>query len=241
MAYSYYPHSSSSQGLRTLILAGGQSSRMGQDKALLSLNGVPLLRHLVNQVWPISTQVHILTSWPERYRAIASECQFILEKTPGSNPPQGPLVACAQGLTHLWHHAQPVENSPGAGSTSDWVLLLACDLPYLTTAVLQDWLAQLPQSNDRKLNEIFPIAALPQSNQGWEPLCGFYHRSCLPSLRACVDSGGRSFQRWLQGEVVQVLTVGDALRAVSDHRSVLFNCNTPADWEMLQTRADSLM
>ncbi|NEQ24815.1 MAG: NTP transferase domain-containing protein, partial [Microcoleus sp. SIO2G3] len=102
---------------------------------------------------------------------------------------------------------------------TDWVLLLACDLPLLQVQVLQDWATELEKTAPEA------IALLPRQSQRWEPLCGFYRCQCLPLLTQFINEGGRSFQRWLAQHPVQELPVSDT--------QVLFNCNTPGDLERL--------
>ncbi len=98
---------------------------------------------------------------------------------------------------------------------TDWVLLLACDLPKLRIEVLQNWIDRLDSV------EPDTIACLVHHDQRWEPLCGFYHRRCLPSLLHFIHQGGRSFQKWLQLHPVAVLPWTES--------DMLFNCNTPED------------
>ncbi len=119
--------------------------------------------------------------------------------------PHGPLVGFAQGLAHV---------------QTDWVLLLACDLPRLRLEVLQEWAAGLNQVEEKA------IALLTHHEEGWDPLCGFYRRSCLPALTQYINQGGRSFQQWLTQHSVQVLPLPEA--------QMLFNCNTPAEYAALK-------
>jgi molybdenum cofactor guanylyltransferase len=186
--------------LTTIVLAGGQSRRMGQDKALLERDRVPLLQRLVWLVQPLSRQVLVVTAWPERYGFVAEDCVMVRDRRL-----EGPLVGFLEGLEF--------------GVATEWVLLLACDLPNLTAAAVQDWAAELAALPPET------IAYLPQGEKGWEPLCGFYRSACRASLAAFVQSGGRSFQRWLAGQSVAVLVVGD--------RAILQNCNTPEDWAVV--------
>jgi molybdopterin-guanine dinucleotide biosynthesis protein A len=116
--------------------------------------------------------------------------------------PHGPLVGFAQGLAQV---------------ETDWVLLLACDLPQLQVKVLQHWAAGLEKTAEDA------IALLPRHPKGWEPLCGFYRRQCLPMLTKFISDGGRSFQHWLTQHPVEELPVSDT--------QIFFNCNTPADLE----------
>jgi molybdenum cofactor guanylyltransferase len=204
--------------LSILILAGGRSQRMGTDKAAIRVpatargttaHSVPMLRKIYDvaaeccalQTAALDTSpnwVYVVTPWAERYRSILPiECQFI----PEPQPDCGPLMGFRQGLVVV---------------RSQWVLLLACDLPNLSAPVVREWIERLvavPAGS---------MAYLPSHPaKGWEPLCGFYRRTCLESLQAYTAAGGRSFQGWLAQQPVTELHIAD--------RTCLINCNTPAD------------
>ncbi len=186
--------------LTAIVLAGGQSSRMGEDKALIPIQGIPMLQRVCSIAKACADTVYVVTPWPERYQnLLLPGCQFIQE-LPLSPLSHGPLVGFAQGLAQV---------------QTDWVLLLACDLPKLKVEVLQEWIARLDGVGDDA------IAALAHHAKGWEPLCGFYRRCCLPELLDFINQGGRSFQQWLKQHPVQVLPVLEP--------EMLFNCNTPED------------
>lgn len=203
--------------LSAIVLAGGQSSRMGQDKALILINEVPLLRRTCEIALQCADPVWVVTSRSENYRAIApSACQFILEHPiKEGERPSGPLAGFAQGLVHCM---------------TPWVLLLACDLPYLHANGLQRWQQQLP-------GEEGAIALLPRAEKGWEPLCGFYHRRCLKSLNTYLQNGGRSFQTWLNEMPVQPITFSALPEVAQQEAQMLFNCNTPEDLNRVQTQS----
>jgi molybdenum cofactor guanylyltransferase len=199
--------------LSAIVLAGGLSSRMGQDKALIEVDQVPLLCKICQIALQCADSVYVVTPWVERYRAVVDrQVQFISE-VPLSNKPDeanGSLVGFVQGLANV---------------QTEWVLLLACDLPGLREEVLQDWVARLPTVEGA-------IALLPKNPEGyWEPLCGFYRQDCLPSLEAYVANGERSFQGWIaqqSAQAVQELAVSD--------RQMLLNCNTPEDLQNFRTK-----
>ncbi|MEA5621410.1 molybdenum cofactor guanylyltransferase [Nostoc sp. UHCC 0251] len=188
--------------LTAIVLAGGKSSRMGQDKALIPIQGVPLLQRVYSIAQSCADVVYIVTPWPERYQdLLLPDCQFIREvPLSGESLAHGPLVGFAQGLAEV---------------KTEWVLLLACDLPRLRVEILQDWVTRLDRVGHDK------IAALAHNPKGWEPLCGFYRRSCLPQLLEFINQGGRSFQQWLRQYPVEVLPLAEP--------EMLFNCNTPED------------
>jgi molybdenum cofactor guanylyltransferase len=202
------------EDLAAIILAGGQSTRMGQDKALIPIQGIPLLRRTCNIALQLTPSVSVVTSRPEVYRPLLPpDCQMIPERlTADQALPQGPLFGFAQGLVAV---------------EAEWVLLLACDLPYLQADLLQRWRLQLATVDPA-------IAALlPHSQLGWDPLCGFYRKTCLPRLTEFIQSGGRSFQQWLAQEMVQAITFSPVPAICIQEQQTLFNCNTPDDLQKI--------
>ncbi|MEG4015070.1 MULTISPECIES: molybdenum cofactor guanylyltransferase [unclassified Microcoleus] len=195
--------------IAVIVLAGGQSSRMGTDKALLEIEGKSLLQRALEVAASVTPQVYVLTAWPDRYRSTLTEqSQFLLEYNPGS----GPLVALTQGLTEI---------------PADWILLLACDLPLLEPQIIQNWASQLtaiPQST---------LAIVPYQNSRWEPLCGFYRQQSLASLQSFIEKGGRSFQKWLNQIQAIPLPVGER------EAIMLSNCNTLEEFEQLKDKIGS--
>jgi molybdenum cofactor guanylyltransferase len=208
---------------------------MGRDKAAIEIDGIPMIRRIYDVVSgcqdPLATQhlpsensivdrIHIVTPWAERYRSILpGDCHFIREW----QPDRGPLLGFVAGLAEI---------------KSTWVLLLACDLPNLSTPLVQTWIdglhsippesvAYLPKHVDKGIDGLHSIppesvAYLPKHvDKGWEPLCGFYRQICLDSLREYIDGGGQSFQGWLAMNRVTELPIDDPI--------CLANCNTPAD------------
>ncbi|MBV8883306.1 MAG: molybdenum cofactor guanylyltransferase [Chroococcidiopsidaceae cyanobacterium CP_BM_RX_35] len=206
-----------SASLSAIVLAGGRSSRMGQDKALLPIQGVPMLQLVCEVAQNCTSSVYVVTPWPERYQhLLPATCQLLQEvPLPGESTgevlsssskatlplPHGPLIGFAQGLAQV---------------QTDWVLLLACDLPRLRVEILQRWADGLPSVSQDA------FALLPRHAKGWEPLCGFYRCSCLPTLTDFIQQGGRSFQQWLIQHSVQLLPL-------PEDDPMLFNCNTSAD------------
>jgi len=191
--------------IAVIVLAGGQSSRMGRDKALLEIEGKSLLQRALEVAAVVTPQVYVLTAWPDRYRSTLTEqSQFLLEYNSGS----GPLVALTQALTEI---------------PADWILLLACDLPLLDAQIVQNWASQLtafPPSS---------LAVVPYQNSRWEPLCGFYRQQSLPTLQIFIDQGGRSFQAWLNQIQAIPIPVGET------EALMLSNCNTLEEFDQLKS------
>ncbi|MGG6239035.1 molybdenum cofactor guanylyltransferase [Nodosilinea sp. AN01ver1] len=199
--------------LAAVILAGGRSSRMGHDKALISLGAETLIERTCRVAIACANAVYVVTPWGDRYRPLVpASVQFIVEPPDLGETCQGPLVALVQALT--WFRDRPED-------TPEWVLVLACDMPNLTVVALGTWRTEL---------DTIPLpylAYLPQRQHRWEPLCGFYRTAALGSLQQyAIASSTRSLQGWLNQNLVQPIpAVDDALLA---------NLNTPTELQQWQ-------
>lgn len=100
------------------VLAGGQSSRMGTDKALVLLHGEPLIAHALRTLRAISPAPQIAGGTP----ALARFAPLV----PDDTPFQGPLGGIVAALRH---------------SLSDWNLFLPIDTPFFPPEALRRLLA----------------------------------------------------------------------------------------------------
>lgn len=192
--------------ITAIVLAGGESSRMGQDKALLTMDNTTLLSRICAIGSEVSSIVYVVTPWIKRYQSILPpNCQLITEELILDGKSNTPIIGFAQALQLV---------------KTEWVLLLPCDLPYLSSSQVKQW--------SQGLTTVLPseIAFLPRSPKGWEAVCGFYRRSCLSAVKSYIKGGGMSFQGWLAQHSVRELIVKDP--------TCLFNCNTPEDWQLIE-------
>lgn len=233
--------------LAAVILAGGRSSRMGRDKALVSVGEETLIQRTCRVALACADAVYIVTPWPDRYRpAVPDPVRFIAEApSPGqAGRFQGPLMALTTALGIL--QAQPDPPS--------WVLVLACDMPNLSAAVLATWRDELANLEPQCL------AYLPRQQQRWEPLCGFYRLAALDSLAQYADTGGRwsttgprgpSLQGWLNQQAIPEQILGSRRFPFLEGRrlyasriapipdidtAMLTNVNTPSDLAEWQSK-----
>jgi molybdopterin-guanine dinucleotide biosynthesis protein A len=157
------------------ILAGGESSRMGRDKALLELGGVPLIVRTARLVESIAGPPTVIGE-AEEYRALG------LRAIGDDWPEAGPLGAIATALRV---------------SAAPWSLVVACDLPYLTRAWLDFIVARALASQ--------AAAVLPMNTRGAEPLCAMYHKCCEQAIRGALESGTRKVTDGLKSLLVEMI------------------------------------
>ena len=131
------------------VLAGGRSSRMGRDKALLPWQGSTLLEAAAAKVRQAAGNVTILGP-PQLYGRLGFP--VLADRVPDCGPLGGLDAALAT-------------------TEADWNLLVACDMPALTADLLTRLLAAASRCG--------ADALVPQITQEddirWEPLCAVYH------------------------------------------------------------------
>jgi len=178
---------------------------MGRDKALLELNGVPLVVHTARLVETVASTPTIVGA-PERLGGLG------FTVIPDDWPGAGPLGGIATALR---------------ASDASWNLVVACDLPYLTKAWLENIVARALAST--------ADAVLPMNERGAEPLCAMYQKKCGPAIRAALERGTRKVTDGLAG--LRVEFIEPAEWKVFDSDGLLFkNMNSPADYEDAKAR-----
>jgi len=141
------------------VLAGGKSSRMGRDKALIELAGKPLVRHAVKKLRRVCMDVRVLSANPE----LAAYASIVPDLHPGC----GPLAGMEAALTH---------------SIFDWNLFLPVDMPFLPSAFLHNWiqLTLLEEKRGARL-AMFTVNGVPQ------PALAMVHRDVTPFVVRAVE------------------------------------------------------
>jgi molybdopterin-guanine dinucleotide biosynthesis protein A len=182
------------------ILTGGSSVRMGRDKALLEIGGVPLAVRAAQMMAPLVGRVTLIGP-PERYGALG------LHVAPDDEPGQGPLGGIATALRV---------------TECDWNLVVGCDMPYL----IAEWLKFLIGEALTAPAD----AVIPQSAHGRdEPLCAMYHRRCGPAMRVELGLGIRKVTTGLAALLVAKLPY-ERWKQFDSRGRLFKNMNTPEDY-----------
>lgn len=109
-----------------VILAGGRSSRMGQNKALMTLGGQRLIDRVVAVMRQVFPEVLLVTNTPAVYADLG------LPMVPDMWPDAGSLGGICSALSH---------------ATTPACAVVACDMPFLQAPLWQYLIAQLPEAD----------------------------------------------------------------------------------------------
>jgi molybdopterin-guanine dinucleotide biosynthesis protein A len=164
------------------VLAGGRSSRMGQNKALLSSGAHLLIEEVAAKLVTVAGNV-ALVGPPDRFSHLPLDC--LPDLRPGCGPLGGIEAALASGR-------------------GEYNLIVACDMPGIRTG----WLEALLQSS--KDTGALCVAIRDGIGQ-IHPLCAVYRSTCLPFVRSALDSGHLKLLEMLEELKAITIDIGEKL------------------------------
>jgi len=188
------------------VLAGGYSSRFGEDKGMVTLAGKPLIGHVVDAIRNIVDETIVVTSSAERaakYETIVPDFVKFVEDIRGSN---GPLIGALTGF--------------GVAS-SKYALVLPFDTPFVS----QEIVALL---FELCINRSAVIPRWP--NGQIEPLHAVYQVQFAMTAAEAAVAEGRLDMRGMIERMRGVRFVSTiAIQEFDPELQVFFNINTPLD------------
>jgi molybdopterin-guanine dinucleotide biosynthesis protein A len=198
------------QMLTVCIQAGGHSSRMGEDKALKTFLGHPLIQRVVERLAPIADEVIVTTNRPENYRFL--DLRLVSDLKPGRGALGGLYTAIASA-------SRPM------------VAVAACDMPFASAALLR--------AASRILVEEEVDVVIPRSDEGYEPLHAIYRReTCLPAIESSIDADQWKVISWFPKVKVRVLTLYE-IKLYDPSGLAFWNVNTPEEFSKAETLAQA--
>lgn len=202
--YLYY-----NLGMESVVIqAGGESRRMGQDKALLDFLGKPLIERVIQRVRRLGDELLITTNKPEDYR------EFNLPLYRDVLPGNGALG----GLYTALHAARYAI-----------VIVVACDMPFANVDILKAGVRTMI-SGDADV-------VIPKTINGFEPFHAVYRReTCLPAVRAAIDRGEKRLISWFSEVQVSPIDETD-ITALDPQRIAFMNLNTREELDIAETIA----
>ncbi len=186
-----------------VILAGGQSKRLGRDKIKEIIGDKTLLERVISTLSVFNGEVTLVLAEnsPSPDVSMYPQVKIVRDLYPG----KGMIGGIVTGLSLSRH---------------DYNLVVAADMPFLNPRLLR-FLVDITDGNDL-------VAYRKESN--FEPLHAVYSRNCLPILAEVMQKNLRIIEL-AQRVKVRYLTDEELTRFDPDNRS-FFNINTAADLDI---------
>ena len=123
--------------LEMIILSAGQSSRMGSDKALLDIDGIPAIVYIINKIISFSDRVHIILG--DNFETVKSE---VLAHYGNSQK-----INFVHNELHRKGMFSSVRKGFGAVSGNDAVMLQLIDQPFISLSVYEELVSKYNPEN----------------------------------------------------------------------------------------------
>jgi molybdopterin-guanine dinucleotide biosynthesis protein A len=158
--------------LTGLVLAGGRGHRMGGvDKGFVLLDGRPLIAYALDVARAMATDVLVSANRNiEDYAALG--CRVVVDEDPDF---KGPLSGILAGMK---------------SARTPWMMVLPCDMPYLSTEMLKKLLPA-----DQKDESISLV--IGHDGQRLQPLLMLVRTNLTSSLESYLGEGERRVEGWV--------------------------------------------
>jgi len=169
-----------------VILAGGQSSRFGSNKALALLHGKPLIQHVTDTVASIFNDCLLVTNTPRQYDFL--NIPMIRDRYQD----MGPLAGIQSALRH---------------TGKSWIFVVSCDMPLVTSDLIAFLCSCIHGDYE---------AVIPWLETGAEPLCGLYNKTGLAKIEQYLKGGKAQVQGILENLAVRKVKEEELLQVTDD-------------------------
>ena len=190
-----------------VILAGGESRRMGQSKALVEFNGRPLICRLVERLRPAADEMVITTNE-------ADKLQFLHEMFPDLDLALAPDSYDRRGALPGLYTALNAASCP-------FVAVVACDMVFASP--------RLVVAEAIEMAETGADVVVPVNKHGFEPFHATYRKdTCLPAVLRAIEAGKSRVQCVFDDEDVAVVEFAqDRVLRAEPRGGCFINTNTP--------------
>ncbi|MFB7637435.1 molybdenum cofactor guanylyltransferase [Peribacillus butanolivorans] len=187
-----------------LLLAGGKSSRMGVNKALLKIGEDVNISRVASELKKVSENILVITNTSEDYRFLH------LPLIPDLHQDRGPLGGLHAGMSY---------------SKTELQFLTACDMPFVSAEAINEIISYYEPNLD---------AIIPEINGRLQPLFAVYHKRCLPVLTDCLVKQELKMRIFLEKISVKIIKETDFElyhKNPKRFQRLFFNMNTREDYQ----------
>ncbi|HSJ56071.1 MAG TPA: molybdenum cofactor guanylyltransferase [Anaerolineae bacterium] len=190
--------------ISAVVLAGGQSQRLGRDKAFLPVGGQPLVAYVVETLSALSDDVIVVANNLEVYEDLGLRARLTRDEERG----KGSLMGIYSGLKLARH---------------EYALAVACDMPFLNVDLLRYMVGLVPGYD----------VVVPRDGDLVEPLHAIYGKACLDPMAIQLQAAKRRIIAFFDAVRVRYVEAAEIAQFDPDRLSFV-NINTPADWDHFQ-------
>lgn len=191
-----------------VIQAGGQSTRMGEDKALKTFLGRPLIQHVIERLAPLADEILVTTNRPENYAFLGH--RLVPDLVPGRGSLGGLYTAVAS-------------------ATSPIVAVVACDMPFASARLLET-ATRIMVKEEADVVIAREMSEDAKGSRGYEPFHAVYRReTCAPAIQSAIEADKWKVIAWFPAVKVRELTPAEVSAADPNGRA-FWNVNTPEEF-----------
>lgn len=183
-----------------IILAGGESSRLGFPKPLLELNGRPLVEIIVSRLALLFEEITAVTDCEDLFADLPVKLTGDL------------LTGCEKSPLRGIHAGLSVSRLP-------YQFVVACDMPFINLELVRYMAAFAPDYD----------AVVPRIGDHFQPLHAFYSRSSIGSIRRFIEGGRCKVIDYYDTIRMRPVSYPEVARFDPGQRS-FFNINTWDDY-----------
>lgn len=195
--------------LSVVVQAGGESTRMGENKALKPFLGRPLIQRVIERLAPVADELLVTTNQPDAFSFLD------LPLFPDLKPGRGPLGGLYTALVSARYLT---------------VAVVACDMPFVSAPLLVAAAGLLVQE------DVDVVVA--ETTEGFEPLQAVYRREvCLRAVESAIRDDKWRMISWFPQVKIRRLT-SDELARYDPDGLAFWNVNTPEEFAEAERRAN---
>ncbi|SNZ06723.1 molybdenum cofactor guanylyltransferase [Persephonella hydrogeniphila] len=195
--------------ISAILLAGGQSKRMGKDKAFLRLGKKAFIRIIAEKLSTYCNQIVVSGNkegelYLSHLKEIDAEISFIKDKNPYAGPLNG-IISCREYIKH------------------ELVFIATCDTPFLNQELIPFFY--------RKINSY--DAVIPVVSGKLQFLNTLYTQKSIEIGESIYEKNVRSLYKWVENLNIKKIEERE-IKKIDKDALTYWSINTPEDYERIK-------
>lgn len=190
-----------------VVLAGGSSTRMGRNKALLKLGDKRMVQMIVETLQDLFDEVLLVTRTPSTFHML-DDVRFVMDAI--DTPEKNSLIGLYSGLLE---------------AKNEYIFIVPCDMPFLNRKLIQHMVETLDGED----------AKVPMIGSHFEPLHALYRKTCLPFIESQIKNKHYKIADFYDHVLVRPVCETE-IRRLDPGMNGFININTEAEYEKAKAK-----